>query len=524
MIMEQRNSIILFLLIGLSIFFGVAPSLMAQSAQTFYIKAKLSPDNEAPAVTGFEGIGSVLVKITVNRDAGGNITSGVATFDAGYQWPTALTMTGLHIHSGAVGENGPVVIDSGLGSTVDSDGTGNITLISSTLTTPQQIAALNGLADTPHLFYIDLHTAANPSGAMRGQVTTRSYFFNATLLPRNGLPAATGLDARATVLVTIDVTRNSSGKLTSGSMMLDANYHFPGSVTFNGFRIHSGQPGENGPAVIDSGVSSITDPGGVGRITKVISLPASDTILNNLASLVADPRGFYVNLCTTDYPTGALSGRLSSAGQLNGIPFSKDDSVFRSNLGIQNLTNIPGHVLVKLLNKNGATIGEQFIYIPARGFVQLLKVNSLLGNNEPESAVSLVGDQHFEAFISMIENTNNFPSIIPMTDVGIQLAIASVTNVGKFRSTLVIWNRGSLPAIVDIISRDVSGNVTGQRAGLTIDAGGCFSDENILTTLGINSGYGPMEIRSTNDQPLSAISRVYSVADNRGSVLVGKGF
>jgi hypothetical protein len=502
----------------------VAPILVAQSTQTFYVKAKLSPDNEVPIITGFEGLGSVLAKITVNRDAGGNITSGVATFDAGYQCPTALTLTGLHIHSGAVGENGPVVIDSGLGSTADPDGTGNIVLTSSTLNRPEQIAALNGLVNTPHLFYIDLHTAANPGGAMRGQVTTTTYFFEATLSPKSEVPAVKDLDARATVLITLDVTRNRSGKLTSGSIMLDANYQFPGSVTFNGFRIHSGQPGEIGPAVIDSGVSNITDPGGVGRITKVISLPTSEITLNNLASILADPRPFYVNLCTTDNPTGAVRGRLGPGGQLNGIPYSKDDSVVRSNLGIQNLTNMPGHVLIRLLNENGNTTGEQSVHIPARGFVQLLRVNPLLGNNEPESTVSLVGNQHFEAFVSMIENANNFPSIIPMTNAGIRLAIASVTNVGKFRSTLVIWNRGSLPANVDLTSRDINGNVTGQRAGLTINAGGCFSDENILTTLGVNNGYGPLEIRSTNDQPLSVISRVYSVTDNRGSVLVGREF
>jgi hypothetical protein len=524
MIMKQRNSLIVFLLIGLWIFLGVAPSLIAQSAQTFYVKAKVSPDNEVPAVSGFEGLGSVLVKISVNRDAGGNITSGVATFDAGYQCPTAVTLTGLHIHSGATGENGPVVIDSGLGSTVDSDGAGNVTPTSATLTTPEQIATLNGLVDTPHLFYIDLHTAANPGGAMRGQVTNRTFFFEATLTPRSEVPAVRSLDARATALITLDVARDGSGKLTSGSMMLDVNYRFPSTVTFNGFRIHSGLPGENGPVVIDSGISSITDPGGVGKITKVISLPASETTLNSLASIITDPRLFYVNLYTTDNPTGALRGRLGSGGQLTGIPYSKDDSTFRSNLGIQNLTNMPGHVLVRLLNKSGNTIGERSTYIPARGFVQLLKVNSLLGNNEAESQVSLVGDQHFEAFVSMIENANNFPSIVPMTDAGIRLAIASVTNVGKFHSTLVIWNRGLLPATVDIASRDIDGNVTGQRAGITIEAGGSFSDENILATLGIGNGYGPLEIHSTNDQPLSAISRVYSVTDNRGSVLVGREF
>ena len=51
-----------------------------------------------------------------------------------------------------------------------------------------------------------------------------------------------------------------------------------------------------------------------------------------------------------------------------------------------------------------------------------------------------------------------------------------------------------------------------------------FTDGDILTAIGVASGYGPLEIRSTNGQPLSAMSRVYSVADNRASVFMGREF
>jgi hypothetical protein len=49
-----------------------------------------------------------------------------------------------------------------------------------------------------------------------------------------------------------------------------------------------------------------------------------------------------------------------------------------------------------------------------------------------------------------------------------------------------------------------------------INAGGFFSTANILELLGVTSGYGPIEIISTNGQPIMATSRVYSTSGTSG--------
>jgi len=495
---------------------------MAQPAETFYVKAKLSPDNGVPPVTGLNASGSARVKFTVTRDSGGTITSGTAVFEVAYQFPSAITLVGFHIHSGAVDESGPVVINSGLNATSDPTGVGNIVLPAVTLDTSDQITALNGLLTSPQLYYINLHTSDNPGGAIRGQVTTETLFYKAILLPENQVPPVTGLNASASVLVTLDVTRDSSGKITSGAIMFDADYQFPGAVTFVGFHIHQGLASISGPVVIDSKLTTFSDSAGSGKITRILSLPTDVTTLSILNSILTNPQGFYVNLHTSDSPGGAVRGQLTDANQLTSIPYSVDDGVFRSNLGIQNLTHIPGRVLLRVIGKDGDTY-EQSIYVPARGFTQINKINPSVGNEETEGAVKLDPDQHVEAFVSMIENANDFPSVIPLTPRSRHLAIAAVTNLGRFKSSLVIFNEGSAAATVDIISRDISGHVTGQKT-ITIDANGFFTDTDILTTLGVSNGYGPLEIRSTNNQPLSAVSRVYSITDNRGSVFAGKEF
>jgi hypothetical protein len=520
--MKHISNIIFYIVIGLLILGKAVPSMLAQTSQTFYIKAKLSPDNEVPPITGLDANGSARVKITVDRDTGGNITSGVAVFEVGYQFPSAVTLTGFHIHSAAVGVNGPVVINSGLTSTEDPDGVGSLSFTTPTLNTPEQLTALNGLVNTPQLFYINLHTTDNPAGVIRGQVTTETLFYKASLLPGNEVPPVTDVDASADVLITLDVTRDSNGNITSGAIMFDNNYRFPGAVTINGFHIHTGQAGENGPVVINSGVTSIDDPVGVGRITKIISLPTDEATLNTIKAVIANPEGHYVNMHTSTHPAGAVRGQLKDANQFTSIPFSRDDSSFRSNLGIQNLTDIPGRVLLRLSGEDG-DIYEQSIEIPARGFTQILNVNPSLGNDETQGALKLDPDQHVEGFVSVIDNASNLPTVVPLAPKGTRLTIPSATNVGQFRSSLAIFNEGSQPATVDVIARGRSGAITGQKTGISISPNGFFNDVDILTTLGITD-YGPLEIRSTNGQPISAISLVYNNADNRGSIFVGKPF
>jgi hypothetical protein len=496
----------------------------SQSSQTFYVKAKMSSDNEIPAITPLSATGSSRARITVNRDAGGTIISGVVIFDVSYQFAGPITLTGFHIHSGAVDVNGPVVINSSLTSTPDPDGVGSLSFTTPTLISPVQIAALTGLVATPHLFYINLHTSDFPGGAIRGQCTSETFFYKATMLPSNEVPAIAGLNASASVLVTLDVTRDpTSGNITSGALMFDASYQFPGSVTFTGFHIHTGVAGVNGGVILDSRTSGITDATGSGRLTRIISLDTTQARLDALKAVIANPSGHYINLHTTVNPGGAVRAQLSDAHQFTSIPSVLDDGTFRSNLGIQNLTNMTSTVVVNVAGETGAG-SEMTVKLPARGFVQLLNVNSLFGVGA-RGVVHLDPDQHVEAFVSTIENATNIPFIIPMNSKGTRLAIASVSNLGgRYVSSLVVANEGRGAATVDILARDASGTVSGQLLGVNIPVGGFFYKDDILAALGIPDGYGPLEIRSTNGQPIAAQSLVVSASANRGAVMPGTDF
>ena len=504
---------------------AMASPAFSQSSQTFYVKAKMSADNEVPAIAGLNATGSSRARVTVNRDAGGTITSGAVIFDVSYQFAGAITLTGFHIHSGAVDVSGPVVINSGLSSTPDSDGVGSISFPPVNLTTATQLAALTGLVATPHLYYINLHTTDNPGGAIRGQCTSETFFYKATMLSSNEVPAIAGLNASASVLVTLDVTRDSSsGTITSGAIMFDANYQFPTGVTFTGFHIHTGVAGVNGPVVLDSKTTGVVaDATGTGRITRILSLATTQAILDALKAVIANPSGHYINLHSTANPGGAVRAQLSDAHQFTSIPSVLADGIFRSNLGIQNLTNMASTVVVNVSGETGAG-SALTVALPSRGFVQLQNVNSLFGVGA-RGVVHLDPDQHIEAFVSTIENATNIPLIIPMNSKGVRLAIAAVSNLGgRYVSSLVVSNEGRAEATVVILARDPSGAVGDQLLAVSIPAGGFFYRADILAALGIASGFGPLEIRSTNGQPISAQSLVVSAAANRGAVVPGKDF
>jgi len=164
------------------------------------------------------------------------------------------------------------------------------------------------------------------------------------------------------------------------------------------------------------------------------------------------------------------------------------------------------------------------VALPPRGFVQLLNVNSLFGVGT-RGVVHLDPDQHVVAFVSTIENATNIPFIIPMNSKGPRLAIAAVSNLGgRYVSSLVVSNEGRAEATVVIRARDSSGAAGDQLLAVSIPAGGFFYRDDILAALGIPDGFGPLEIRSTNGQPISAQSLVVSASANRGAVMPGTDF
>jgi hypothetical protein len=128
---------------------------------------KLEPKQEVPRITGLRAVARGNVTLDVTRDSSGAITSGEVVFYVNYDFPGAVTITGLHVHVGAKGVNGAIVVDSGVAAFADADGDGNVT----TVVTGVAPASLQAILDNPRNYYVNLHTSVNTAGALRDQLS-----------------------------------------------------------------------------------------------------------------------------------------------------------------------------------------------------------------------------------------------------------------------------------------------------------------------------------------------------------------
>ena len=135
--------------------------------------AQLSAANEVPPITNAESNarGSVTITFNVPRDSSGNVTGGgTANFSMQAQGFAANTpIVGAHIHPGAAGVNGSVVVNTLLSAAaplVLADGTGNLTVNNIALS--QDLATQ--ITANPGGYYFNMHTPLNPGGAIRGQL------------------------------------------------------------------------------------------------------------------------------------------------------------------------------------------------------------------------------------------------------------------------------------------------------------------------------------------------------------------
>jgi uncharacterized protein (TIGR03437 family) len=136
------------------------------------LQLPMTTDQEVPP-TNIQASARANVHIHPTRGQNGRVTSATVIFDVNHVFPDATEFTGLHIHRQVAGQNGGVVIDSGISgsASVTNPGTGNITrLINIDASNTNALNAVNDLLANPSGFYLNLHTRQFGAGAVRGQL------------------------------------------------------------------------------------------------------------------------------------------------------------------------------------------------------------------------------------------------------------------------------------------------------------------------------------------------------------------
>ena len=298
----------------------IAAAILSPStakANQLKFSANLSPANEVPAVmTEGSASGNVMVTLSVTTDYYGMLTAS-AQFDINLSnFPANHNIVLAHIHQGTAGMNGPVVFDTGL-STMSpiSLTTGGAVISRTGLTISPDLA--QAIMANPSQFYFNVHTDANMSGAVRGQLapadqTTSTVEFDATLLPSNETPPVTGGDASITgnARAVFTLTKDAGGNITAASAVLSFTVNnVPASDTIILAHIHTGAAGVSGGVLIDSGLTpmpGLTPSSGTASFTS----GSIDVSPANAQAIISNPAGFYFNVHSSANTGGAARGQL----------------------------------------------------------------------------------------------------------------------------------------------------------------------------------------------------------------------
>jgi len=148
-----------------------APAAPSPTSSSATLNATLLPSSEMPPIVGAEasGSGAATLRINVTKDSSGNITA--ASLDVTVSatgFPAGTSLTASHIHTGGAGSNGGIFVGFGLnaGEAAFPSGSGSFSKQNVAVTAEQATSILSN----PSAFYVNIHTAANPGGAARGQL------------------------------------------------------------------------------------------------------------------------------------------------------------------------------------------------------------------------------------------------------------------------------------------------------------------------------------------------------------------
>jgi hypothetical protein len=264
-------------------------------APSTFLAAKLSGANEVPAPGGPavgdpEGKGIALVRVKGNR----------VSFSVSFNGIGAPTLG--HIHEGKAGVNGAVKVTlfgTALPATVNA-AAGAVHVDDANLA--------KSIRTNPKGFYVNLHSAEFPGGAVRGQLTKLNK-------PVDVLKVVSGGGFRA--LLDADQEVQKPG----GSPVGDPNGHAVSFIRPKGTsvgyslawvgiapptvgHVHEGRRGVNGPVKVELFTTPI--PSGIFAV--------SGTVPNQDAAVVQgirkNPNGFYVNVHNAEFKDGAVRGQL----------------------------------------------------------------------------------------------------------------------------------------------------------------------------------------------------------------------
>ncbi|MEW5974290.1 MAG: YncE family protein [Acidobacteriota bacterium] len=255
------------------------------------------------------------------------------------------------------------------------------------------------------------------------------------------------------------------------------------------------------------------------RSISLVNLADNTKFTTAITQLGDNPVGITVNEERNQAFVSNITGDsilVSPLGFLNYLPFALDTQNFRSNLAVNNLGSSEANIEIELRDAGGNLVVTGSSKVAAQGLKQINSfIQELTGASGPTGTIAyakVMSDQPMSSFISVIDNSTDDPALQSGRVSGFpKVLLNAVTNVGAFRSQLMIINLGNATAATKLTARDnVSGAILATKEDIFIPVGGFFYTENILADMGISGQFGPLQVESPNIQPLIVVTRVAS--------------
>lgn len=278
---------------------GAAQSV--QQAPDAYFAATLLGKNEVKApgtkVGDKDGIAVAVFRIHGNK------------VEYAVRWQGTAAPTAFHIHQGVKGRNGDVKIGFFMGSALP----GTLSAVKGSVTV-NDAALLNRIRNNPAGWYANLHTGEFPGGAVRAQLHRIKPVHLDTVLATGSRSTLTAIaDGRQEVPAPGTKVGDKNGKAVWLVWVKGTKVHFA-TVWKNIAQptlahIHKAPKGKNGPVVVDFFSAPSGLPAGVNGIAGTGT--ASSSVAKGIKK---NPKNWYTNLHTSEFPGGAVRGQLHGGG------------------------------------------------------------------------------------------------------------------------------------------------------------------------------------------------------------------
>ncbi len=478
------------------------PALLADTAQTIPYLTTMLPANETPPITDTSSANAI-VWVHVIRDATGAITSGSVDFDISSKFSGAVTVTGLHIHSGASGVAGSIVIPTDVNTSdkkIDIDATGKLR-IQKQVQFPQTapavaLSTINDLIANPQGFYVNIHTTDHGGGAMRGQLTKADMkVLMALMSSANEVPPLT-TGASAVATVTALRARDASGNVIAAAAIFNAEYTGVDSVsgtTFTGFHIHKQVAGVIGPVFLNTGIGGGTASvpsaaSGTGTLNYVVGVaPADATFANEVDAingLFDNPSGYYINIHTDVFGGGVIRDQMrntdSNPFQVSLSPANETPPI--TTLTATGTTSVP---IYTLRSADGAIVAGTVIFdVNFRGFPA---ATSFIGLHIHSGAAGVAGGV-----------------VIPTTLGGGAASVVSDSGNGNIYRIVTVATAAGIAALNGLVANP---NLFYENLHTTVNAGGAIRSQLIgAAPKGVVGGVAATSSTILNAAPGSILS------------------